>query len=141
MNGQQKNNSAELVHKIASLVEERGWNQEDFVRRTGLNRQTVHEVLERKADRRLRNATISRCAAALGLPVSTLRELPFEELLKCARPSSGRDETESLPEKGKMICKIRRSILSKFPFGHALSILKIRAEWVGSAFLNWLEHF
>ena len=30
-----------LAAKIARLVEERGWNQEDFARITKLNRQTV----------------------------------------------------------------------------------------------------
>src|SRR5207237_4556072 len=37
--------AAELASKIARLVEERGWNQEDFARATQLNRQTVRHIL------------------------------------------------------------------------------------------------
>jgi transcriptional regulator with XRE-family HTH domain len=74
--------SAELVGKIALLVEERGWNQEDFVRHTGLNRQTVRQILQRKADRRLRNDTVSRCAKAFGISVNDLRSLPLDRLLR-----------------------------------------------------------
>lgn len=71
----------ELAAKIARLVEERGWNQEDFARSAGLNRQTVRQILQGTGDRRLRNATISRCARALGLTVGDLRALPLERLL------------------------------------------------------------
>ena len=81
MNGQTPDGSAAVAAKIARLVEERGWNQEDFVRQTGLNRQTVRQILQYKSDRRLRNGTISRCAKALGLSVSDLRGLPLERLL------------------------------------------------------------
>ena len=35
----------ELANKIARLVEERGWNQEDFARIANLNRQTVRQIL------------------------------------------------------------------------------------------------
>lgn len=69
-----------LAHKIARLVEERGWNQEDFARIANLNRQTARQILVH-GGRRLRNATISRCAKALGLPVNDLRNLPLERLL------------------------------------------------------------
>src|SRR5262245_45070863 len=74
-------NSAELMAKIARLVEERGWNQEDFARISGLNRQTVRQIMLRAGGRRLRNYTISQCAKALGLTVSELRNLPLERLL------------------------------------------------------------
>jgi transcriptional regulator with XRE-family HTH domain len=70
----------ELANKIARLVEERGWNQEDFARIAGLNRQTVRQILL-QGSRRLRNVTISRCARALGLTVNELRTLPLEQLL------------------------------------------------------------
>src|SRR5205814_7094249 len=73
--------SSDLAVKIARLVEERGWNQEDFARIAGLNRQTVRQILQHNSDRRLRNATISACARALGLAVSELRTLPLERLL------------------------------------------------------------
>ena len=73
--------SAELAGKIARLVEERGWNQEDFARSTQLNRQTIREILSQNGQRRLRNATISACAKALGLSVSELRDRPLEQLL------------------------------------------------------------
>src|SRR5262249_8069409 len=78
MNDQSELNLAQLAAKIARLVEERGWNQEDFARNTGLNRQTVRQILRRNGARRLRNGTISRCARALGLSVNELRSLPLE---------------------------------------------------------------
>src|SRR5436309_8091229 len=72
---------AELANKIARLVEERGWNQEDFARISQLNRHTVRQILLSGPKRRLRNATVSQCADALGLTVSELRTLPLERLL------------------------------------------------------------
>src|SRR6266852_6327336 len=72
---------SELAGKIARLVEERGWNQEDFARITQLNRQTVRQILAQNGQRRLRNATVSACAKALGLAVSELRDRPLEQLL------------------------------------------------------------
>src|SRR5262245_23951145 len=71
----------DLANKIARLVEEKGWNQEDFARVTGLNRQTVRQILLQTGDRRLRNATVSACARALGLTVHDLRSQPLERLL------------------------------------------------------------
>jgi transcriptional regulator with XRE-family HTH domain len=81
MNGQIESDLADVAGKIARLVEERGWNQEDVARNTGLNRQTVRQILLRNGDRRLRNGTISRCAKALGLSVNELRSLPLQRLL------------------------------------------------------------
>ncbi len=71
----------DLANKIARLVEERGWNQEDFARISQLNRHTVRTILNSDANRRLRNATVSQCAEALGLTVNELRTLPLERLL------------------------------------------------------------
>ena len=71
----------ELANKIARLVEERGWNQEDFARISKLNRHTVRQILHTGPKRRLRNATVSQCAEALGLTVSELRNLPLERLI------------------------------------------------------------
>jgi transcriptional regulator with XRE-family HTH domain len=71
----------ELAVKIARLVEERGWNQEEFARITRLNRHTVRQILLPGEHRRLRNATIGACARALGLTVNELRTLPLERLL------------------------------------------------------------
>lgn len=73
--------NADLALKIKRLVEERGWNQEEFARIARLNRHTVRQILSSDAHRRLRNATISACARALGLNVSELRSLPLEKLL------------------------------------------------------------
>lgn len=81
MNDQIEPSFAEFAAKIARLAEERGWNQEDFARNTGLNRQTVRQILLRNGDRRLRNGTVSRCAKALGLSVNELRSIPLERLL------------------------------------------------------------
>jgi transcriptional regulator with XRE-family HTH domain len=72
---------AELANKIARLVEERGWNQEDFARISSLNRHTVRQILLGGPKRRLRNLTVSQCANALGLTVTELRNLPLERLL------------------------------------------------------------
>ena len=72
---------ADLAHKIARLVEERGWNQEDFARISKLNRHTVRQILHNGPKRRLRNATVSQCAEALGLTVSELRNLTLDRLL------------------------------------------------------------
>ena len=71
----------ELANKITRLVEERGWNQEDFARISNLNRHTVRQILHGGPKRRLRNATVSQCAEALGLTVSELRTLPLDRLL------------------------------------------------------------
>jgi transcriptional regulator with XRE-family HTH domain len=81
MDSQTQNGSLDLALKIARLVEERGWNQEDFARSSQLNRQTVRQILQPQGHRRLRNVTVSRCARALGLTVSELRNLPLERLL------------------------------------------------------------
>jgi transcriptional regulator with XRE-family HTH domain len=70
-----------LAFKITRLVKERGWNQEEFARITRLNRHTVRQILAEGGPRRLRNATVSACARALGLSVNDLRTLPLERLL------------------------------------------------------------
>jgi transcriptional regulator with XRE-family HTH domain len=89
MNGQ-IDTGAQLTAKIARLVQERGWNQEDFVRHTGLNRQTVREILQARPDRRLRNDTVSRCARVLGLSVNDLHSLSLERLLaRLNSPANG----------------------------------------------------
>jgi transcriptional regulator with XRE-family HTH domain len=69
----------DLKAKIARLVEERGWNQEDFARQSRLNRETVRDILC-QGSRKLRNATISTCARTLGLTVTELRDLPLNRL-------------------------------------------------------------
>ncbi len=71
----------DLALKIAKLVEEKGWNQEDFARISNLNRHTVRQILHGGPKRKLRNATVSQCAEALGLTVSELRSLPLDRLL------------------------------------------------------------
>jgi hypothetical protein len=81
MNGQTSIANSDLALKIARLVEERGWNQEDFARNASLNRHTVRQILLPNGTRRLRNATVSACARALGLSVNDLRQQPLECLL------------------------------------------------------------
>ena len=91
-----------LANKIARLVEERGWNQEEFSRITRLNRHTVRQILLPGEHRRLRNATISACARALGLTVNELRTLPLERLLPRmneAHPANGVAPLRRLYEK------------------------------------------
>src|SRR5947209_306760 len=95
-----QHNHADLAAKIARLVEEKGWNQEDFAKIAGLNRQTIRQILQPTGDRRLRNATIARCAKALGLAVHDLRTLPVERLLQRLRqpppPVNGDDKLHRL---------------------------------------------
>lgn len=101
MNGQTQIGAADLAAKIARLVEERGWNQEDFARIAGLNRQTIRQILQQNGDRRLRNATVSACAKALGLSVSELRSWPLERLLprmRSHRPTEGSTTLQRLYE-------------------------------------------
>ncbi|MBX7102665.1 MAG: helix-turn-helix transcriptional regulator [Gemmataceae bacterium] len=69
----------ELAAKITKLIQERGWNQEDFARISGLNRHTVRSLI--RGEHRLRNTTIQSSAKALGLTVSELRSLPVDRLL------------------------------------------------------------
>src|SRR5262245_42511601 len=92
-----------LAAKIARLVKERGWNQEDFARFTRLNRQTIHTIMH-EGNRKLRNATVSACARALGLPVNDLYNLPVERLLARinGQSAAGSDEAlRALYEKGR----------------------------------------
>ena len=70
-----------LPEKITRLVAEHGWNHEEFARRSGLNRNTVYQLLTRRTQR-LRNQTIRRCADALGVSVHALREWPLSRLLQ-----------------------------------------------------------
>jgi transcriptional regulator with XRE-family HTH domain len=87
--------STELANKIARLVEERGWNQEEFARITRLNRHTVRQILL-NGERRLRNATTSACARALGLSVNDLRTLPLEQLLPRMRAADAAGSSTDL---------------------------------------------
>src|SRR5262245_16160164 len=96
-------NSSALAAKIARLVQERGWNQEEFARKAGLNRLTVRQILQSR-ERRLRNATVSACARALGLSVNELRIQPLEQLLFRMRrlagsTSNGSDSLRQLYER------------------------------------------
>lgn len=81
MDGQTAPRETDVAAKIARLVQERGWNQEDFARIADLNRHTVREILKHGEGRRLRNTTISQCAKALGLQVNELYNVPLERLL------------------------------------------------------------
>jgi transcriptional regulator with XRE-family HTH domain len=86
---------ADLAAKIARLVEERGWNQEEFARIARLNRHTVRGIL--LAGRRtLRNATVSACARALGVTVHDLHALPLADLLPQMHAGAARRDSDSL---------------------------------------------
>jgi transcriptional regulator with XRE-family HTH domain len=82
----------ELAFKIGKLVEEKGWNQEDFARIANLNRHTVRQILHGGPKRRLRNATVSQCSEAFGLTVSELRTLPLDRLLDRVHGKRAADE-------------------------------------------------
>jgi transcriptional regulator with XRE-family HTH domain len=73
-------NDLSLPAKIARLVQERGWNQEEFARQAELNRLTVRSLFQGPA-RKLHNATVRACARALGLTVQDLLTQPLEKLL------------------------------------------------------------
>jgi transcriptional regulator with XRE-family HTH domain len=93
--------NSELAAKIARLVEERGWNQEEFARIARLNRHTVRQILVDGGSRTLRNSTISACARALGLSVSELRTTPLDRLLpkmRDSQPANGDDGVRRLYE-------------------------------------------
>src|ERR1051326_1773401 len=75
----------DLKKKIARLVEERGWNQEDFAREAKLNRETARDILG-SGKRKLRNTTVSACARSLGLTISELRDVPLTALVQRIRP-------------------------------------------------------
>jgi transcriptional regulator with XRE-family HTH domain len=81
MNGQLLAETVDLAARIARLVQERGWTQDEFARQAGLNRQTARQILQPDGVRRLRNDTVCRCARALGLSVHELREAPLSGLL------------------------------------------------------------
>jgi transcriptional regulator with XRE-family HTH domain len=103
MSGMAEQNPApgdDLAVKIARLVQERGWNQEEFARISRLNRHTVRQILL-DGSRHLRNSTIGACARALGLSVSELRDLPLDRLLPRMRdgqPADGDDRQRRLYE-------------------------------------------
>jgi len=87
-------NPAALAEKIARLVQERGWNQEEFARIARLNRLTVRHIVQ-EGKRRLHNATVGACAAALGFSVSELRDLPLEVLLTRLRTSGAEEHNQA----------------------------------------------
>jgi transcriptional regulator with XRE-family HTH domain len=95
MNVHPEENPSTLTRKIARLVQERGWNQEEFARMAQLNRQTVRTILH-EGNRRLHNATVSACARALNLPVSDLRHLPLDRLLPRMRNSHAYQNDDAL---------------------------------------------
>ena len=96
MDGKTTPRGLDLAAKIARLVEERGWNQEDFARIANLNRHTVREIVKNREGRRLRNATVKQCAEALGLEVNVLRDLPLERLLPLMRNERHVPDTAAL---------------------------------------------
>lgn len=95
MNRLSQETSSELADKIARLVEERGWNQEDFARISNLNRQTIRQILQPNGLRKLRNATVSACATALGISVNELRNLPLDRLLPRMRRTTLADANKT----------------------------------------------
>lgn len=57
----------------------RGWDQQDLIRETGLNKNTVSKVMPRKGDpvpdlSRLNEVTWRALANALGVPIGYLRD-------------------------------------------------------------------
>ena len=96
MNVHPDDTASVLNRKIKRLVQERGWNYEEFARISGLNRQTVRSIMDDENYRHLRNATIGACARALNLPVSDLIHMPLERLLPRMRNSHAYQNEDSL---------------------------------------------
>lgn len=89
---------AGLCGKIARLVEERGWNQEEFARRANLNRLTVRNLFA-GVERRLHNATVGACAQALGLTVAELKTESLALLLSRMKdPGVGKKDAPALDQ-------------------------------------------
>jgi len=87
-----------LCSKIARLVQERGWSQDEFARRADLNRLTVRNIFVGPV-RKLHHATVRACARALGLTVYDLQALPLEKLLpKMHLPPPASDNVRLLYE-------------------------------------------
>jgi transcriptional regulator with XRE-family HTH domain len=82
----------ELRGKIARLVQERGWNQEEFARIAGVSRLTVRGLFQ-VGSRRLHNATLAKCARALDLSVHDLCDLPLEQLLRRTREFTSQERS------------------------------------------------
>lgn len=80
MNNVPPNHELTLGAKIARLVQERGWNQEEFARIAELNRLTVRSLFQGPA-RKLHNATVSACARALGVSTHDLLTQSLAKLL------------------------------------------------------------
>jgi transcriptional regulator with XRE-family HTH domain len=97
MKGQPSQHPSDLAQKIARLIEERGWNQEEFSRAAQLNRQTVRQIFHDGA-RQLRNTTVLACATALGLSVSDLKSTPLERLLPRMRHNGQPHGEEALKQ-------------------------------------------
>lgn len=76
-----------VPEKIARLVAEKGWNQDVFADKAGIARTTARGILTHP-ERELRNATLRRCADALGVTVHELITLPVERLLPRVRQPS-----------------------------------------------------
>jgi hypothetical protein len=89
--------SDSLCPKIARLVQERGWNQEEFARIANLNRLTIRNIFL-GCRRRLHNATVCACARALGLTVADLRTQSLERLTArmTAKPMPSLDQRQRL---------------------------------------------
>lgn len=85
----------DLNGKIARLVEEKGWNQDEFARLAQLHRLTVRNIFQ-GGSRRLHNATVSACCRALGFTVHELRTVPLATLLARVRRQQSVLNTEEL---------------------------------------------
>lgn len=67
------------VDKLRLLIHASGLSQQDFAKRAGVHRNTVQKIVRGQLSR-LRNATLVRCAQALGLSLHQLISRPTEEL-------------------------------------------------------------
>jgi transcriptional regulator with XRE-family HTH domain len=82
--------TAQLAAKIARLVREKGWSQQEFAAAAKFNRHTARKILEDRP-KWLRADTVKACARALGLSVDELHHAPLPVLV--ARVGGGAAQT------------------------------------------------
>jgi transcriptional regulator with XRE-family HTH domain len=137
-----------LAGKISRLVAERGWNQEEFARIAGLNRQTARQIMQ-EGGRTLRNSTIGACARALGVGVNDLRMLPLEKLLAkisnqpTASPATATNTLRERATQPELIAWIERNPerASDLSTEEAEELLDLQSDSGGVLVRPGVEHF
>lgn len=90
--------AAPLADKLARLVLEKGWTQQQFAAAAGLNRLTVRRILERRPSW-LRGDTVKACATALGFTVDEVTHTPLPTLLARLQTPANTSNDEYLQQR------------------------------------------